>query len=116
MLHVTFRPLLGALLAAAVLVPTLSSAAPRHQAQRRGHIDARQDHQQDRIDQGKRSGQITRREAHKLEKQQRGIERAENRAKADGVVTRREARKIERTQNKASRDIHRAKTNGRAAR
>lgn len=111
----TLRTLFLTLAAAGLLVPTIASAGPRAQVQRRGKVDARQDRQDDRIDNGKRSGEITKREGRKLEHQQRGIQRAENRAKADGVVTRREARKIEQKQDKANRDIHRAKTNNQKA-
>ncbi len=111
----TLRTVLVALIAAAVLAPTWAAASPRGQAHRRGRIDARRDQQAERVEQGKRSGEITKREARKIEQDQRAVRRAEDRAKADGVVTRREARKIERKQDKASRDIQRAKHNGRKA-
>jgi hypothetical protein len=50
-------------------------------------IDQRQDYQQNRIEQGIQSGQITRSEAYRLEQGERAIDRAQARARADGVVT-----------------------------
>jgi len=93
--------------------PLLASAGPRAQAARRGRVDARQENQDRRVEQGKRGGEVTRGEARAIEREQRGIERAEHRAKADGVVTKGEAKRIERRQDKASRHIHRAKHNDR---
>ncbi len=101
-----------ALLAFALLLPAVASAAGPNQRARKGTINARQAKQERRIEQGKRSGQVTRAEARKLERQQKRIQRAEHRAKADGKVTRGEARKLDRMQDKANRDIHRAKHNG----
>lgn len=72
-------------------------------------IDQRQANQDKRIDQGVASGALTRREARRLEHEQRVIERAEHRAKADGVVTAQERRRLHAMQNRASRDIHRQK-------
>ena len=48
-------------------------------------IDQRQDYQQNRIEQGIQSGQITRSEAYRLEQGERAIDRAQARARADGV-------------------------------
>jgi len=67
--------------------------------------DARQDNQDDRIDQGVASGELTRREAVKLDAQQEHIENKEDRAEADGVVTKREKASIERSQDRANRRI-----------
>ncbi len=106
----------AAAVSAALLISAVAasaSAGPVKQILRRGRADARQDHQDDRIDQGKRSGEITRGEAKKLEKQQKGVDRAEARAKSDGVVTAKEAARIEAKQDKASRSIHKAKHNDR---
>ena len=70
-------------------------------------IDQRQDNQQDRIEQGIRSGQITRSEAARLEQGERAIDRAQARARADGVVTQQERARIERMTDRESRDIYR---------
>lgn len=107
-----FGLLLAALLVT-LAVPTLASAAGPREAARRGKVNARQDKQDRRIEEGKRSGEITRKEARHLDRQQKRIDRAESRAKADGKVTRKEARKLDRMQDKANRDIKRAKHNNR---
>jgi hypothetical protein len=72
-------------------------------------IDARRAEQQHRIQQGVASGQLTRRETRKLERQQRRIARDEVRAKKDGVVTPRERAHLTREQDAASRSIARQK-------
>lgn len=72
-------------------------------------IDQRQAEQQQRIDQGVASGQLTEREANRLNKQQEQIGKMEEKAKADGVVTKKERGKIERSQDRASRHIARQK-------
>lgn len=72
-------------------------------------VDQREARQQQRIDQGVASGQLTPREAQRLEAGQAHIQRDEARAKADGVVTPRERRHLAREQNRASRHIMRQK-------
>lgn len=74
-----------------------------------GTINQRERNQQRRIDQGIRSGQLTRHEARSLEREQAHIHRDEARAKADGVFTPRERARIQAEQNRASRDIYRQK-------
>jgi len=74
-------------------------------------IDQRQMNQERRIDQGIASGQLTEREALRLERGQERINRMEDRAKADGVVTARERERIRRGaihRARASRDRARA--------
>jgi len=68
-------------------------------------IDHREANQQARIDAGVASGQLTRREAFRLEAEQARIRHAEARAKADGVVTLRERRELERMQREANANI-----------
>lgn len=65
--------------------------------------------QQQRIEQGLKSGQLTPREAARLEGEQARIERAEAKAMKDGTVTQEEQRRINAMQNKASQDIYREK-------
>lgn len=72
-------------------------------------IDARQKRQEKRIEQGKASGELNRREAHRLERQQDRIEKAEARAKADGTVTRAERSRLHNLQDETSRNIRRQK-------
>ncbi len=76
-------------------------------------IRKRQINQQQRIGQGVRSGELTRREVRILEKEQREINQDKREAKSDGAVTRRERREIHRDQNQASRHIYRGKHNNR---
>ncbi|MBZ0169020.1 hypothetical protein MELA_00890 [Candidatus Methylomirabilis lanthanidiphila] len=88
---------------AAVAWPTLT------QAQSTPRIDQRQANQDRRIDQGVASGQLTEREAARLEKGQNRVQQVENHALADGTMTKRERAKIERAQNRQSRKIARQK-------
>jgi hypothetical protein len=76
-------------------------------------ITAREQRQQERIQQGIQSGQLTPREAYRLKAQQSRIAAAENRMKADGRLTRAERAKLTRMQNRASNNIWRKKHNGR---
>jgi hypothetical protein len=62
-----------------------------------------------RIDHGVANGELTRREARKLKKQQRHIQVEKQIAKADGVVTRKEKAHIRHDQRVANRSIRRQK-------
>ena len=70
-------------------------------------------HQQQRIQQGVRSGSLTPREAARLERGQRHVAREVRQAHADGVVTARERARILKAQKVQSRHIYRAKHNRR---
>ena len=70
-----------------------------------GGLERRDAINNERIEQGIRSGQITPREARRLREQQARIERMEERARRDGVVTERERERIEIAQNELSRAI-----------
>ncbi len=74
-------------------------------------VTDRQVNQQKRILKGAKAGEVNKKEAIKLEKQQRRINRSKKRAKADGEVTKKEKAKLHARQNKASRNIKRAKNN-----
>jgi hypothetical protein len=69
----------------------------------------RQVHQQRRIHQGVKSGELTKREARKLEAQQAKIQADKLEAKSDGVVTGKERAKLQHEQNRASRKIYKQK-------
>jgi tellurite resistance protein len=71
-------------------------------------IDQREANQQARIEAGINSGQLSRREARRLEREQAQIRAAERHAKADGVVTPRERRQLERLLEQASANIREA--------
>jgi hypothetical protein len=72
-------------------------------------IDQRQANQEQRIDQGIASGQLTQREANRLERGQQRVDNMENHAKADGVVTPKERARIQHAQNVESKRIYRQK-------
>ena len=76
-------------------------------AQSMSGIDRQQDYQQNRIEQGIRSGQITREEAARLRQGELAIDRAQARARADGVVSDAERRRIEGMVQRENRDIYR---------
>ena len=75
-------------------------------------IDTRQHIQRARIHSGRASGELTNREAARLNMQQRHIRRAERRVKADGEVTAIERRRLNHAQNHANRAIRRQKNGG----
>jgi opacity protein-like surface antigen len=72
-------------------------------------VDQRQANQERRIDQGVASGQLTEREANRLNRQQERINKMEDKAKSDGVVTAKERARLNAAQNRASRNIAREK-------
>ncbi len=84
--------------------PTDPTATPR--------IDQREVNQQKRIDQGVASGQLTPKEAARLENREAKIANDEAAAKADGKVTGAERRKLQREENRASAAIKRQKHDG----
>lgn len=67
--------------------------------------------QQKRIEQGLKSGELSTREAAKLEKGEAKIDRMEKNALKDGKLSDSEKAKIENVQNKESAAIHQDKTN-----
>lgn len=73
-------------------------------------VNKRQAHQQHRIYNGIRSGELTRHEAYRLERQQAHIARYEHRSRVDGAgYSPRERLRTERMQDRASRNIYRQK-------
>jgi hypothetical protein len=73
-------------------------------------VNARQHEQQQRIREGIRSGELTRREARRLEAEEWRIRRNEALARrSGGQFTPRERYRIERQLNRSSRDIYRQK-------
>src|SRR5256714_9804017 len=65
--------------------------------------------QQERIEQGLKSGQLTTREASRLEREEAKVERDQARALRDGTLSPAEQARLAREQNKVSRDIYREK-------
>ncbi len=73
------------------------------------NVDARQENQRERIEQGVASGELTRAETRRLAAGQVHLNRVEARAKADGVVTGRERVHLQHEAHQQSRRIHRQK-------
>ena len=97
----SFRLALGLVLAAPFLVQAQAPATPR--------VDQRQANQEARIEQGVRSGALTRQEAARLEKGQDRVEALEDKAKADGKVTAKERTRLHRAQDRQSARIYQQK-------
>ena len=83
-----------------------TSVASAHDWYGGSNIDRRQAIQDYRIHQGVRSGEVTRREAYRLEREQAHIRHMERNAKADGYVSHYERDRIRAAQNAASRHIY----------
>lgn len=94
---------------AAITLPVLAQTAPAKDPAATPGIDKRQANQQQRIDQGVKSGELTSREAARLEKGQERVQTMEEKAKADGKVTAKERAKIHKAQDGQSRKIAREK-------
>jgi hypothetical protein len=75
-------------------------------------LDRRQQRQQDRIQQGVASGQLTPREARRLQHEQARIRGAEGRMRADGNLSPQERARLNAMQNRSSQDINRLRHNG----
>lgn len=93
--------------AVSVLIASAAFAGPTDDP----GIQKREQNQQQRIDQGVKSGKLTPREAGKLEAQQAKIKQDEERMKSDGKLTKQERKKLTREQNRASKNIYRKKHN-----
>lgn len=76
-------------------------------------LDQREANQQQRINQGVATGQLTSREANNLQRRENKLNANEARAKADGVVTPAERRRLQREANHNSRKIYHKKHNRR---
>ncbi|HSW64865.1 MAG TPA: hypothetical protein VLH56_16375 [Dissulfurispiraceae bacterium] len=72
-------------------------------------IDQRQVNQQKRIDQGVQSGQLTEKEAKKLNRQQDRINKKETKMKENGKLTKKERAKLKKKQDQASKKIYKEK-------
>ena len=101
----TFEKSMAGSISAAVLLGSMTFAGPG--------INHRQVNQQQRIRQGVQSGELTRHETMKLEREQGRIARHEAIAKSDGTFTPRERTMIQRELNHSSRDIYRQKHDNR---
>src|SRR5260221_2136539 len=93
----------------AVAVAGLFSAAAS--AQTVGSEVQRDVNQQQRIEQGLKSGSLNTREASQLERGEARIERMESNAAKDGKLSPAEKARIQRAQNQESRQINRLESN-----
>ena len=102
-MNVTKSTLIALLIAAlpglALAQSTDTKSTPR--------IDQRQAEQQKRIEEGVKSGQLTKKEAERLQEGQRRIQKMEDHARADGKITDEERRRIEHAQDRESERIRR---------
>ena len=69
-------------------------------------VNARQHNQRERIQQGVKSGELTRRETGRLVHEQRDVRQLEREYKSDGTLTGAERRDLHQEQNEASRHIY----------
>lgn len=72
-------------------------------------IQQRMQNQERRIDQGVKSGELTPKEAGKLEAEQARIQQTEQRMKSDGQLTSKERQKLHTMQDRSSDRIYRQK-------
>jgi hypothetical protein len=77
-------------------------------------VNARQQNQRERIQQGVRSGELTRRETRKAVETQRDVRQLERAYKSDGKLTAGERADLHHEQNQASRQIYRQKHDAQA--
>ncbi len=89
-----------------VVFMTLFFVAPAFAGTGDPGVNKRQHRQQKRIAQGVRSGELTGREAVRLEREQARIARKEARFKSDGELTRRERAILHRDLNRSNRHIY----------
>ncbi len=104
------KKLIGLTFAAMLIVAGLSADSPAQTRRYPHNIERRENRQQNRINQGIRSGSLNRRETYRLERQQSRIDRTEDRFRSSGgKLTNRERGILERRYNRASRNIYHQK-------
>ena len=98
-----------ALLIAGILGVAGLGQAEAEAGTRDPRVNARQQNQHQRVKQGVRSGELTRRETGALAREQRDIRQLEREYKSDGTLTRDERIDLHQEQNQASRHIYEQK-------
>jgi len=98
----------------AVLAVSLLTAGGAS-AQSMWSVDQREAQQQQRINEGRRDGSLTRSEAYRLQQGENRINAYESRAKADGVGTQAERQRLDGMLDREGRAIHRERTDGQRA-
>lgn len=96
----------------ALLIGILVASTSVLLAQETPRVDARQKVQKERIKEGMKSGDLTKPEAKKVARQQKTVQKMEEKAKSDGVVTPKERARLHKAQQKTSREIARQKKDG----
>ena len=78
---------------------------------RRAQVNSRLDHQSHRINEGVKSGQLTRKQAKRLHAEDHAIRQEERAMAAEhgGHITKSEQRQLNRQENRVSRQIHEEK-------
>ncbi len=105
------KKIIGTILTGSIIC--MFAVAPAIAANNDPGIDQREANQQNRINQGVQSGQLTPRETGKLDAQQARIAQREDRmaARNNGNLTTKDKAKLTRQQNRASRHIYAKKHN-----
>jgi uncharacterized membrane protein YebE (DUF533 family) len=103
----------SAVAAALLLATTGVASAHDWRGYDTSDIDARRAHQMRRIQDGRRSGELSWREYRFLLREQAQIAADERRAKADGYISSYERRRLNRELDQSSSDIHRLRHNDR---
>ena len=101
------------LFTAALCLMATASAANAYEWGSSDRIDRRQERQEFRIRRGVATGELTRREYWRLEREQAYIRGLERNAEADGYISSYERARIRAAQDAASRHIHQEKHDGR---
>jgi hypothetical protein len=91
---------------AAALIAAFAGGALAQTAPQTPRVDQREVKQQQRIDQGVASGQLTAKETAHLENGQARVDAKEAKAKSDGVVTAKERAQLKKAQDKQSQKIY----------
>jgi hypothetical protein len=94
-------------LAGVLAVASASQADTRHT--RDPGVNARQHNQRERIQQGVRSGELTRRETGRLVEEQRDVRQLERAYKSDGTLTGAERQDLHQQLNQQSQEIYEEK-------
>ena len=89
---------------------TYAQQTPRHP--RDPHINQRQQQQAQRINQGRKSGQLTPEEAKQLRQSEKNVRQEEQAAKSDGNLTKSERKDLHQDLNNLSQDIYHEKHDG----
>ncbi|MDP3182034.1 MAG: hypothetical protein Q8M54_04360 [Desulfobaccales bacterium] len=98
-----------------VAAPAVNRQGPHPNWGPQGSIDWREANQQNRINQGLQSGQLTPQEFNRLEREQARIQAAEARMRADGRLDPRERARLNGMLDRSGRHIYRAEHNNQVA-